>query len=276
MGLLALVCILVLTWATPEESKPPHWIRNHSLLVDVGAPHLALPRRKLENFSADFDLASLYGRQCKALTHVFEQGSCPACFSFSLASLLGTRLCMTRIRQARSHAIGIEEMPCPYRIFDCAGGDCSVQKGLNAPQIMETMQRGVPRLGQTPSNFGWGCHGQSGSFKARMYRHVCGIDKIREELVLRGPVLLFIDLQEEKLEFSEWDNWESQLHLHRQNQTRVSIHSLMVIGWSSSTPIPHWIVKNSWGEDWGDKGRGRVPWKEGDCGLIFEPYVISV
>lgn len=278
MPLLILLCSLFVS-SLAGGIKSKHFFLNTSFIssdglnTSVTVPHLARPPRGAANFSADFDLELLSGHQCYALSHVFEQGACPACIAFSLASLLGTRLCLLGLRQGINLPT---EMPCPYRMFDCAGGQCSVQKGLNAPQIMEIMQRGVPLLHQTPPIFGWGCHGQSGVFKARMYRHVCGIDKIRRELVQNGPVLLFIDLNRERMEFSEW---ESQPHHHgaknqSQKNSLVSIHSLMIMGWSLS-PIPHWIVKNSWGEGWGKRGKGRVQWKEGDCGLVFEPHLIS-
>lgn len=268
---IPLLCTLFLASSLAEGVKSKHYFLKtlfpSSEGLNASVPHLA---RGGANLSADFDLELQYGHQCYALSHVFEQGACPACITFSLASLLGARLCLLGLRRGRN---AMTEMPCPYRMFDCAGGKCSVQKGLNAPQIMEIMQRGVPLLHQTPPYFGWGCHGQSGVFKARMYRHVCGIDRIRRELVQNGPVLLFIDLQRETMEFGEW---ESQPHHKNQSQknSRVSIHSLMIMGWSLS-PIPHWIVKNSWGEGWGKRGKGRVQWKKGDCGLVFEPQLIS-
>jgi C1A family cysteine protease len=39
---------------------------------------------------------------------------------------------------------------------------------------------------------------------------------------------------------------------------------VLIIGWDESTH--EWIIKNSWGTDWGDEGFGRIsydyPWAE--------------
>jgi C1A family cysteine protease len=71
------------------------------------------------------------------------------------------------------------------------------------------------------------------------------------------------------MQFEEWGVWDDDAH-----NTIVSHHSLMVVGWSaSSTPTAHWIVKNSWGPVWGNKGFGRLPWTESDCVLAFEPFI---
>ena len=58
-------------------------------------------------------------------------------------------------------------------------------------------------------------------------------------------------------------------------------HAVLVVGWGSaertadgswktcttSGPncIPYWIIKNSWGSNWGDNGFGKI--KRGTCGI---------
>jgi hypothetical protein len=214
--------------------------------------------------------------QCHALHHVFQQGLCPACFPLSLASALGTRWCMKAgSRSSNSSSadisLGEEGMPSPFRIFDCAGAECSEDApGLNALHLMMVLREGVPALGQSPPVFGWGC--QRGSIRSKDFSQVCGIDRIKREIFMHGPAILFVDLREERhllMQFEEWGVWDDDTY-----NTIVSRHSLMLVGWSS-TPTPHWIVKNSWGPTWGNKGFGRVPWKDRECVLAFEPLIIS-
>jgi hypothetical protein len=207
--------------------------------------------------------------QCHALHHVFQQGLCPACFPLSLASALGTRWCMKV--GSRSNSSGEEGMPSPFRMFDCAGAECLVDApGMNALRLMMVLREGVPALRQSPPVFGWGC--QRGSIRSKDFSKVCGIDRIKREIFMRGPVIHIVDLREDRhllMQFEEWGDWDEDAH-----NTIVSRHSLMVVGWStSSTPTAHWIVKNSWGPMWGNKGFGRLPWTEKDCVLAFEPFI---
>jgi len=49
-------------------------------------------------------------------------------------------------------------------------------------------------------------------------------------------------------------------------------HAVLLIGWGSETSMiwgeqPYWIVKNSWGSDWGESGYVRMYRGEGLCGL---------
>ena len=39
----------------------------------------------------------------------------------------------------------------------------------------------------------------------------------------------------------------------------------IVIGWGTENGIPYWLLKNSYGSKWGDKGVGKI--KMGKCGL---------
>jgi len=35
-------------------------------------------------------------------------------------------------------------------------------------------------------------------------------------------------------------------------------HAIEIVGWGTESNVPYWIVKNSWNEDWGEKGFFRI------------------
>ena len=197
--------------------------------------------------------------ECKALSHVFDQGQCPACFAFSLASVLGTKICLAYSKD--------QMIPSPYRIFDCAGKAChNAETGLNAMNVMNVMKNGVPDISKTPSVFGWGC--QVGGIKSKHFREVCGIARIKEEILIHCPVIIVVDLDKKNniplREFKEWDDLDL-----RQAESNSNKHSVMGIGWADT----HWIIQNSWGKHWGANGTGRVPWSMSTCVLSFDVLI---
>eukprot|EP00798_Chlamydomonas_sp_ICE-L_P025980 gene25980-11666_t len=47
-------------------------------------------------------------------------------------------------------------------------------------------------------------------------------------------------------------------------------HNFIITGYNTNGPIPYWIIKNQWGEGWGEKGYARIKMTgdgEGPCGM---------
>ncbi len=50
-------------------------------------------------------------------------------------------------------------------------------------------------------------------------------------------------------------------------------HGVLLIGYGVSGNTPYWIIKNSWGSGWGEKGYFRIIGGKGACG--FNTYVVT-
>ncbi|CAG9317248.1 unnamed protein product [Blepharisma stoltei] len=52
-------------------------------------------------------------------------------------------------------------------------------------------------------------------------------------------------------------------------------HSVLIVGYNNINKPPYWIVKNSWGQNWGESGYIRIAIKDGEglCGINLYPYL---
>ena len=203
----------------PHTHTPHAW---RMLLFGVVA--LVLDLFDFEILPTQYDSSEHW--HCRAYHTVFNQGDCGACLAFAVATAYGMSSCVD----------GRDELPSPHRIFDCSGGTC--ESGTNLLAAYRIMKAGVPDINSTAPMYGMGC--AAGPYRSYMDVYV-GKQNIKRALMRHGALVYSVDMQ------PYLDMPEEQ----------VATHAVVVTGWGSE-PKPHWIIQNSWSEDWGRKGKGVV------------------
>ena len=60
-------------------------------------------------------------------------------------------------------------------------------------------------------------------------------------------------------------NYKSGIYSKGKNAELLGGHAVKIVGWGKEGDTEYWVVANSWGEEWGEKGYFRIAF--GECGI---------
>lgn len=139
------------------------------------------------------------------------------------------------------------------------------KEGLCKYGNWECKPSNIARTCSTFSEMGGRCVGLTHYPNATIseYGTVAGADNIKKEIFKRGPVACGVDA----------DNLRKYHNgvLNIPDGTRNTNHVVSIVGWGKSEDgSQHWIVRNSWGEFWGELGFFRIHLGDNQAGLEDE------
>ena len=213
-------------------------------------------------------------RTKSVVSKVKNQGSCGSCYAFATTAVLETLYATKR----RSRNI-IEFSP--QQITDCSNyGNYGCNGGNFVPSLRYLSRQGgkiateasYPYVGrrticrtsgirQIPlGNIQYGAipHGNE--------------KKMAEALVTYGP--LFIGLDADSKLFMFYKSGVLKIN-NCPNRLQDMDHAMALVGYGfdSGVNMPYWIIKNSWGTSWGEKGYLRLAKDAGNmCGVASMAY----
>jgi len=196
-----------------------------------------------------------------AVTGVKNQQQCGSCWSFSTTgSVEGCHF----IKDAK--LVGLSEQ----NLMDCS--DSEGNEGCDGGLMTAAMDyiisnNGVDTEASYPYTAEDGtCHFSAKNVGATMTSYVnvqTGSESDLQQKVYLGPTSVAIDASQNSFQF-----YSSGVYYEPACSSTQLDHGVLAVGWGVSSGSDYWIVKNSWGTDWGLSG---FIWmsrnKNNNCGI---------
>jgi hypothetical protein len=211
-------------------------LETRSALEELKKKKLSLP--------AEYDLRLKY-----TLSPIEDQGQCGSCWAFSIASTFQDALVIAGTPRNLSEQYLVS---CNTYGFSCNGGffeahnlHKSPKGGVNQADMPYTATNGTCKQGLTYREklTSWaylpgGDNPSSDEIKAAIYQH--------------GTISVGVSAGD------NWGSYRGGKFTGCQSGNPQLNHAVNLVGWSDSGG--YWIMRNSWGTSWGDRGYMLIPY----------------
>ncbi|GMH48353.1 hypothetical protein TL16_g00273 [Triparma laevis f. inornata] len=208
-----------------------------------------------DSIPTDYDVKDIFPK-CESPTTIFDQGSCGGCWALSVAAVTSDRFCQA----------GVDVVLSPQDLLDCVGGEskgCS--GGFTEDGFDYINDEGLRLIECVPFDatdgfcVSGGCADNSKSTDDKKYfttswaQYISSDEaKIQSEILENGSVSAVFEV------FSDFFLYESGVYKHVDGDY-AGLHAVSLMGWGENDEEgTYWVVKNSWGEDFGEAGYFRV------------------
>ncbi|KAL7065122.1 hypothetical protein AAHC03_04701 [Spirometra sp. Aus1] len=243
------------------------------------APSSSYLRRLVADLPLEFDWRSPPDGSRSPVTPVRDQGSCGSCYAFASAAALEARISLMTKGTYQPILSPQDVLDCSHYSEGCEGGFPYLIAGKYAANFGFTTEEEVPyrqmqEKCHTPTNASR--HFSSEYHYVGGYYGACNAELMQLELVQNGPFPVGFEV------YSDFMAYESGIYHHTGHQLErfdpfeLTNHAVLLVGYGvdKATGQPYWIVKNSWGTGWGEKGFFRILRGVDECGI--ESLAVSV
>jgi len=182
-----------------------------------------------------------------AVTPIKNQGQCGSCWSFSTTgSTEGCHFITTK------KLVSLSEQ----NLMDCSTSQGN--QGCNGGLMTQAMDYIISNKGiDTEASYPYTAEDGTCSYNAKnsgatlkSYTNVnTGDENDLQAKVYLGPTSVAIDASQSSFQF-----YASGVYSDPDCSTSQLDHGVLAVGWGVSSGSDYWVVKNSWGTDWGLKG----------------------
>eukprot|EP00727_Mastigamoeba_balamuthi_P014210 m51a1_g9411 hypothetical protein (915) ;mRNA; r:336243-342515 len=196
------------------------------------------------------------------VTPVRDQGQCGSCWAFATTAVMESAWFKSTGNMTQFSTQQIVD--CDTYSFGCGGGSAFTPYkyiiSLTEQGAGFETEEDYPYTASDQSQCNYSADKAVGKF-SHMFWVGFDEDRIDSELVRSGPLSFGLDATTLQLYVSGVLEDTPQC-MNYQDQAN---HIVVLIGWGVDASGRYWVVKNSWGADWGEKGWFRIRRGAGTC-----------
>lgn len=240
--------------------------------VTLPFPPSAPVTRKLEEAAQKlpkhFDWRNVNG--INYMSPVRNQGNCGSCYVFSSLAMHEARIRIATNNSKTTIFSTQEPVSCSEYSQGCDGGFIYLLGGKYGEDFGFIADDCYPYHAETgtckPSNCSRHYTGEYGYIGG--YYGACNEPLMMLELVKNGPIGVAFEV------YQDFFNYKGGIYHHtglldKFNPLEVTNHAVLAVGYGeeSKTNEKYWIIKNSWGDAWGENGYFRIRRGTDECGI---------
>jgi len=219
--------------------------------IDPNVPIISYPHDVADDLPSSFDWRDVDGSDW--MTPVRNQGACGSCWAFSVIGVF--EACINIANDDPDYNIDLSEQ---HLVSDCCPGDCGGGYLLNTLRYIKNYGVSTEKCFpyQAKNSECTPCDDYK-SYKIDNYVYMKpDTDSYKQAIQKYGPIIVTITVP------NDWFYYTSGVYEPvLVERVRSAKHAVIATGWVDDDNIDtggYWIIKNSWGTDWGESGYGKV------------------
>jgi len=219
--------------------------------------------------------ANLDWRDKGVILPVMNQGQCGqsevinAVDAISSFAVIQAKKALTKLSQQQIFDCSTNPHWCPC---GASGNSSDFYKFLLLQQGIDT-ELSYPYTGKCGNSCRFTKSGIGAKLTAYAENNIIS-EALLQQLLQNGPVTAEVNANTESFQ-----TYAGGIFLDRECTATEVNHSLLVVGYGSENGQDFWIARNSWGENWGEKGYIRIGRNEQNlCGIATKlalPWIVS-
>ncbi|CAD6193222.1 unnamed protein product [Caenorhabditis auriculariae] len=231
---------------------------------------------------ASFD-ARTHWSKCASIQHIRDQSTCGSCWAFGAAEAISDRICIATDGAQQPVIAADDFLSCcghtcgngceggyPIEAWRwwvskgaCTGGDYGGAgcKPYPIPPCSKNCQESATPSCQASCQSSYSTpYTKDKHFGKSAYAVAKTVSAIQKEIMTNGPVETAFTVYE------DFYQYKNGVYVHTAGK-KLGGHAVKFIGWGTDNGTPYWLVANSWGNDWGEKGFFRIVRAVNECGI---------